>query len=117
VAAICAGAASDVTAVHDVSGAGLAGALAEMVAVTGRGVEVDQLEGHAELFAECPGRFVVATSRVDEFVARARDAGVPVTPLGTVGGARLRVGDALDLAVSQVAARRAGALEAALARS
>jgi phosphoribosylformylglycinamidine (FGAM) synthase-like enzyme len=39
--AICAGNESDVTAVHDVGGGGLALALAEMVAVTGHGAAVE----------------------------------------------------------------------------
>jgi phosphoribosylformylglycinamidine synthase len=114
VASICAGASSDVTAVHDVSGGGLAGALAEMAAVTGLGVNVARLEGHAELFAEFPGRFVVATSNAEAFVTRAVAAGVPVTILGHVGGANLRLGGLIDVTVTQVGARRRGALEEAL---
>ena len=41
--AICAGAPSDVTAVHDVGGGGLAVALAEMAASTGVGAQIDDL--------------------------------------------------------------------------
>jgi phosphoribosylformylglycinamidine synthase len=114
VASICAGASGDVTAVHDVSGGGLAAALAEMAAVTGLGVSVARLEGHGELFAEFPGRFVVATSDAEAFVARAIDAGVPVTLLGNVGGSRVRLGGLIDVAVDQVGARRRDALEVAL---
>jgi phosphoribosylformylglycinamidine synthase len=114
IASICAGEPSDVTAVHDVSGGGLACALAEMAAVSGVGVQVARLEGHAELFSEFPGRFVVATSNADAFVARAVDAGVPVTLLGKVGGDRLHLGGILSISVDEVAARRGAALEEAL---
>jgi phosphoribosylformylglycinamidine synthase len=114
IASICAGDASDVTAVHDVSGGGLAGSLAEMVAATGIGAEIVELEGHAELFSEFPGRFVMATSDVEAFQARARAAGVSSTRLGMSGGDRLRVGSMIDLPVTQIAARRRDALEDAL---
>ena len=114
IASICAGDASDVTAVHDVSGGGLAGSLAEMVAATGIGAEIVELEGHAELFSEFPGRFVMATSDVEAFQSRARAAGVSSTRLGMSGGDRLRVGSMIDLPVTQIAARRRDALEDAL---
>ena len=112
VSAICAGASSDVTAVHDVGSGGLAAALAEMVATTAVGVDVIELSSHGELFAELPGRFLVATSDVDEFEARA--GAVPVTRLGTIGGDRLLVGTMVDLTVEEIYTRRRGALEAAL---
>ena len=114
VARICAGHSSDLTAVHDVGGGGLAVALAEMVAVTGLGLDVIELVGHGELFAEFPGRFVVATSDPDALRDRAGAAGVPVTALGVVGGGRLRIGGVVDLPVADVAARRRDALEVAL---
>jgi len=114
VAAICAGLTSDVSAVHDVSAGGLATALAAMASVSGLGVSVAKLEGHGELFAEFPGRFVMATSDADAFVARAVSAGVPVTLLGTVGGSRLQLGDLVSVDVAELAARRQGALAAAL---
>ena len=116
VAAVCAGAPSDLTAVHDVSGGGLAVALAEMAAATTLGVSVAQLEGHGELFAEFPGRFVVATSDAGALASRAQAAGVPVTVLGVVGGTRLRLGTLVDLDVREMAEQRAGALERALRR-
>ncbi len=114
VAAICAGRDSDVTAVHDVGGGGLATALAEMVAATGLGLVAHEPVGHAELFAEFPGRFAVATSDVDALTGRCVSAGVPLVVLGRVGGDRLRLGS-VDLEVGVIAQRRAGALEAALA--
>jgi phosphoribosylformylglycinamidine synthase len=114
VAGVCAGQNSDVTAVHDVGGGGLATALGEMVAVTGLGLVVEDPVEHGELFSEFPGRFVVATSDVVAFVARCSSAGVSVTTLGTVGGDRLLVG-AVDVSASALEHRRAGALEEALA--
>ena len=115
VASICGGHASDVTAVHDVGAGGLAVALAEMVAVTELGVDINELESHAELFAEFPGRFVMATNDVAAFIARAAVAGVPVVPLGTVGSTTLRIGSMIELSVDEIAARRGGALEESLA--
>lgn len=114
IAAICAGNESDVTAVHDVGGGGVAIALAEMVAVTGHGAVVEELENYAELFAEFPGRFVMATNDVAAFTKRASSVGVPVITLGTVGGERLRIGSSVDLSVADIATRRSDALEDAL---
>ena len=115
IAAICADSPSDVTAVHDVGGGGLAAALAEMAASTGIGADIAPLIGHGELFAEFPGRFVMATNDVQSFVSRAAKAGVPVAVLGTAGGATLRIGAAIDLEVDEIASRRRNALEDALA--
>ena len=61
---------------------------------------IDELESHAELFTEFPGRFVMTTNDVAAFTARAALAGVPVTRLGPVGGANLRIGSVVDLAVA-----------------
>jgi phosphoribosylformylglycinamidine synthase len=115
VAAICAGETSDVTAVHDVSGGGLASALAEMTAVAGVGASIKELESHAELFSEFPGRFVMATSDIEALSNRARAAGVPLFELGVATGNRLVIGSMIDLSVTEIAARRSGALEDALA--
>jgi phosphoribosylformylglycinamidine synthase subunit PurL len=114
ISAICAGEESDVTAVHDVGGGGLALALAEMVAVTGLGAAVDDLEGHGELFAEFPGRFVMATNDLAAFTSRAKSANVPVFALGIVGGERFRIGSSIDLSVADISSRRRDALEDAL---
>ena len=114
VASICAGGSSDVSAVHDVGGAGLAGALGEMVAATGLGVRVIELESHAELFSEFPGRFVMATNDYDALARRANDAGVMITRLGVVGGEVLSIGSMIEIGVDVVARRRRDALEVAL---
>ena len=114
VAAICAGKASDVTAVHDVSGGGIAAALAEMAAETRVGATVIELESHAELFAEFPGRFIVATNDLVAFQSRAAASGVSTTRLGVCEGERLRVGSMIDVSVDQIATRRRDALHDAL---
>jgi len=117
IAAICAGGSSDVTAVHDVSGGGLAVALAEMVAASGVGANVMELESHGELFSEFPGRFVMATSDVVAFNVRAQASGVATTTIGICEGDRLLVGSKIDLQVSQIVQRRRDALEDALGAS
>ena len=74
-------------AVHDVSGGGLAVALAEMAAAAGTGCTVD-LDDAAELFTELPSRFVVATGDAGRAVrAGPRQRGVPAAVLGPAGGA------------------------------
>jgi len=115
IAPICAGEPSDVTAVHDVGGGGIALAVAEMVAVTGLGATLDELESHGELFSEFPGRFIMATNDLAAFVARADLDGVEVMRLGMVGGTELHIGSMIALTVDEIATRRRGALEASLA--
>jgi phosphoribosylformylglycinamidine synthase len=117
IAAICAGATSDVTSVHDVGGGGLATALAEMAASTGLGAQVNELESHGELFAEFPGRFVMTTNDLERFATRASIAGVALEEIGRVGGGTLRIGASIDLEVREIARRRAGALEESLAEA
>ena len=102
-------------AVHDVSGGGLAVALAEMAVAGGAGAEVSSIDGHAELFSELPSRILVATRRVDEVLARAADAGVPGAVIGSTGGDRLVVRDLLDLPLERVADTWSSALPARLA--
>ena len=85
-------------AVHDVSGGGLAVALAEMAAPHGVGCALE-VAGPAELFTELPSRFVVATGAPDEVCARAAALGIPAAVLGRAGGDRFSVGDLVDLPV------------------
>ena len=110
IAAICAGQSSDVTAVHDVGGGGVGVALAEMVATTGVGLVCDVSCDRDELFFELPGRYVMATSNLAAFAARAHTAGVPMTVLGMAGGQRFTVGDAVSCSVEEVVTRRGSAL-------
>jgi phosphoribosylformylglycinamidine synthase len=114
IAEICAGTPSDVTSVHDVGSGGLATALAEMASVTGLGANVFELEGHGELFAEFPGRFVMTTNNLERFIARCVRTGVAVEEIGRVGGTNLHIGKTVDLDVHEIARRRRGALEEAL---
>ena len=117
VASICAGVASDVTAVHDVSGGGLACALAEMAVVAGVGADVAGLLSPAECFSEFPGRFIIATSDPSAFLRRAAGAGVDHVALGSCRGQQLRIGAAIDLSVDELSRRRSAALTDALAAS
>jgi phosphoribosylformylglycinamidine synthase len=115
------GAAEDlVHAVHDVSGGGVAVAVAEMAVRAGTGCVLEVTGGAAELFTELPSRFVVATAAPDELCARAAEAGVPAAVLGRATGTRLVLGDALDLVdlpLDDVRAAYEGNLTSALAES
>jgi phosphoribosylformylglycinamidine synthase subunit PurL len=102
-----------VHAVHDVSGGGLAVALAEMAATAGTGCRVEIAEG-AELFTELPSRFVVATGAPDELCARAAALGVPAEVVGRSGGERVTVGSLLDLPVGALRDAYEGNLALAL---
>jgi len=106
--------ASAVHAVHDVSGGGLAVALAEMAAAAGIGCAVDAVRDPSELFTELPSRFVVATSAPDDLCSRAAASGVPTVVLGRTGGERVSVGPLLDLAVGALAEAHEGNLALAL---
>ena len=108
-----AGAAPLVHAVHDVSGGGLAVALAEMAAAAGTGCTVD-IDDAAELFTELPSRFVVATGAPDELSARAAALGVPTTVLGVATGDRFGSGTLLDLPVEALVQAHDGNLALAL---
>jgi phosphoribosylformylglycinamidine synthase II len=100
--------------VHDVSGGGLAVALAEMAVAGGIGAEVQGIDGHAELFTELPSRVLVVTGRPDELRARAEAAGVPAEVLGTAGGERLVIAGLasglVDLSMAELSEAMAGSL-------
>jgi phosphoribosylformylglycinamidine synthase len=102
-----------VGAVHDVSGGGLAVALAEMAAAAGTGCVLGPADP-AELFTELPSRFVLASARPDELAARADALGIPNAVLGRAGGDRFVLEGLVDLPVAALgeAAERnlAGAL-------
>ncbi len=98
-----------VRAVHDVADGGLAVTLAEMAIVGGCGASVapdPDLTPAAWCFAESASRVVVTVDEggLDDLLARARDAGVAARHVGTTGGDRLIVHDALDVAVEAAAA-------------
>ncbi len=92
-----------VRAVHDVSGGGLAVALAEMAAAGATGCDLAGIEP-AELFTELPSRVVIATADPDALCARAAARGIPAAVLGPAGGGRLALRDLVDLPLDAVAA-------------
>ena len=115
-AEVCAGTADALSAVHDVAAGGLAGALATMAVVSGRGIHVGPLLDVNESVAEFPGRYVVATSDPATLLARAAAAGVAADVVGTVGGERIVIEGLIDVALSTWRDLRSNALPAALAR-
>ena len=114
IAGVCRGDVSDITAVHDVSGGGLAFALAEMASVAGVGLQANADWTAAELLTETPGRFVLATNDVSRLIASAQAAGVELTVLGVASGDELTISDHFSATLSAIAARRSGALEESL---
>ena len=99
-----AGRGGGVGGLHDVSGGGLAVALAEMAVQSGVGCRVDAADGVRGLFGEHPSRVLVATSQPEEVLAAAAEAGVDAHQLGTAGGDRLVVGGLIDLPVAELRA-------------
>ncbi|HXV93284.1 MAG TPA: AIR synthase-related protein, partial [Pseudonocardia sp.] len=97
-AGLLASAAADglLSGAHDLSDGGLAQALVESCLIGGRGAEValpDAVGAFVALFSESAARVLVTTSEQDApaLLARAAQAGVPATRLGTVGGPELVV--------------------------
>ena len=93
---------------HDCSAGGLAVALAECCIDGGRGFDgsVASVGGRldAALFGEAQSRIIVscAPAAAAALVEAARKNDVPLTPLGRVAGDRLRLGDLLDVPVSEL---------------
>jgi phosphoribosylformylglycinamidine synthase subunit PurL len=102
------------TSVHDVSGGGLALAVAEGALRSGVGCRVDGVVDAAELFSESASRVLLGTLHPDEVVSRARAAGVPARVIGEAGGDRIVVSGLLDLAVESAAEAWRAALPDAL---
>jgi len=85
-----------VESAQDVSGGGLAVALAEAAMWGGRGAAVrvpTSMSPAVELFGESPSRIVVTTTqrRAPALALLARQHGLPVETLGSVGGDRLQI--------------------------
>jgi phosphoribosylformylglycinamidine synthase len=59
---------------------------------------------HHELFTEAPSRVVVCTTRRNELISRAAEAGVAFRVLGTAGGDRVVVEGLVDLDIAEVTA-------------
>jgi len=101
---------------HDCSDGGLAVALAESAIAGGLGVDASGADlgarVDAALFGEAGARAVVSARPADLAALRALASqhGVPATPLGTLGGDRLRLGAAVDLPLAAAAEAWSGGL-------
>jgi phosphoribosylformylglycinamidine synthase len=112
-----------VESVQDVSGGGLAVAIAEMCIWGGRGARLRLHAGDSPavaLFGESPSRLVceVVPRHVPAFELLARHHGLPVEALGTTGGPRLLVelaGEGATGAAEERGSRIADAIDVAVA--
>ena len=106
---------------HDCSDGGLAVALAECAIAADLGADCADLDLgprlDAALFGEAGARAVVSAAPADlaPLTVLASEHGVPITPLGSVGGDRIRLGPALDLRLAEAAPTYRDALERTLA--
>ena len=105
-----------VTSAHDLSEGGLAVALVECCVIDGPvGARValprssDDLA--VALFGEAPSRIIVTTRPGGAASIAQRAGNVPVATLGTTGGDRLIIGDAVDVAVESLRDARERCLE------
>ena len=97
-----------VVACHDLADGGLLVAIAEMAMPGGRGVALDRLPtdlpGHAWLFGEDQGRYLIETAEPAAMLAAAEAAGVPARVIGVVGGAALTLPEAGAISVNTLKA-------------
>jgi len=106
---------------HDVAEGGLAVAVAECSLASpdrlGAHLELEQgMRADVLLFGESQSRILLSLDRQSwpRLRDRAQRDGIPVEPIGEVGGGRLEIGDWIDVAVSDVLEAWEGALERAL---
>ena len=111
IARVCGGYHSDVVAVHDVSGGGLAQAILEMASASDCGILSEVPISSAELLTETPGRFVLATKNIAALRERAERAGVPILELGVAQGSQVVLHSALATSLDAVKEHRRDALE------
>lgn len=108
-------------AAHDLSTAGLAGALVDMVCRGGCGAEIDltkwggELGSTEKLFSESQARALVAVApdRLHEVLARAEAVGIAALEIGVTGGDSLRLmvdGGVVELSVTQLQTAREAVL-------
>ena len=105
---------------HDCSAGGLAVTLAESAIAGQTGIDCatvdlgDRLD--AACFGEAGARAIVSVAPAQLIALRALadDSGVVLTPLGTVGGDRFRLGAALDLPLADLTAAHRDAFERAV---
>jgi phosphoribosylformylglycinamidine synthase II len=94
-----------ITSAHDLADGGLAQTLAESALRYGVGARLALGEDpFTALFSESTARVVVTTTDPGGVKTTARWAGVPVTELGTTGGAALTVDGLLDLPLAELRA-------------
>jgi phosphoribosylformylglycinamidine synthase II len=107
-----------VAGLHDVADGGLGVALAELCVHAGLGCQVTAIDSHVVLFSESPSRVVVCVPPASTSLVRARaaDAGIPVTTLGTAGGDRFVVDGLCDISLASMTAAWRGSLQEALAQ-
>ena len=83
-----------ITACHDLSDGGLLVALAEMALGGNIGAALENVAGHAVLFGEDQGRYLVTVKAIDASAVQseAQKIGVPVRRIGITGGLDLTLG-------------------------
>jgi phosphoribosylformylglycinamidine synthase len=97
-----------VTAAHDLSDGGLLVALAEMAMASGLGARLDaapeDVAAHAYWFGEDQARYLVTVpaAQADALLAKARDASVLATQIGTIGGDALAIAGERAVAVAKL---------------
>ena len=98
------------TASHDLSDGGLAVALAEMSIKGNLGATVEATSDVETLFGEDQARYCITanSANIDSIKARAKDLGVTISELGTVGGDTLKIGDAISLKIDEIRAAHEG---------
>jgi len=74
------------TVVHDLSDGGLIGAAADLALASDIGIVLNAAD-HGQLFGEDQARYLIAAPNPDDIIAAAREAGLPVSLVGTAGGA------------------------------
>ncbi len=99
-------AAGRVTACHDLSGGGLAVAVAEMAMASGIGADIEAPDGapplHAWLFGEDQGRYLVTTDDPHALLKAAEKAGAPARRIGVTGGQNLTVNGSYAISVADL---------------
>jgi phosphoribosylformylglycinamidine synthase len=104
-----------VLAAHDIAHGGLAVTAAEMALAGRTGMTIGipaERRPDIMLFGEAPGRALVIAEPASEAPLRAlaESLGVGFAGIGVAGGARFRIGDAIDLDVSEITAAGAHVL-------
>lgn len=95
--------AGQINACHDVSDGGIAVALAEMAIAGDLGADIsheNDLPAHAWAFGEDQARYIVTCADATALTAAAKDAGVHMERIGTVGGVALTLPEAKPISVA-----------------